>query len=170
MPIVRSAGVGADARGNVYFTGEYAGTIRIGGGVLTSAGDTDMFLAKADPAGRVKWAVSMGGDGGRRARDRGRPSGQQLPLRQLLGHRPLRAPEPDRAGRPRGVRREVLTARTTPVAGRLGSLPFATLGELTLGPRYVSVLGRYTRSVQLGAVSLSGLGRTDFFVAGLPIR
>ena len=55
--------MGTDARGNVYFTGEYAGTIRIGNRILTSAGDNDMFLAKADRAGRVKRAVSMGGPG-----------------------------------------------------------------------------------------------------------
>jgi hypothetical protein len=48
-----------------------------------------------------------------------------------------------------------------------GPSPFATLGELTLGPRYVGVLGRYSGSVELGPFTLRGAGRTDFFVAGL---
>jgi hypothetical protein len=46
--------------------------------------------------------------------------------------------------------------------------PFATLGELTVGPRFVSVLGRYAGTATLGRFTLAGAGATDFFVAGVP--
>jgi hypothetical protein len=69
--------------------------------------------------------------------------------------------------------RAAFVARFSP-KGRLlwlvgsGPSPFATLGELTLGPRNVGVLGRFAGSVRLGGFSLDGSGRTDFFVGGLP--
>jgi hypothetical protein len=46
--------------------------------------------------------------------------------------------------------------------------PFATLGELTLGPTSVNVLGRFVATVTLGRFKLTAAGGTDFFVARLP--
>lgn len=50
-----------DARGNVFLTGEFAGTSQFGGHTLTSAGDMDFFIAKCDPNGKFLWAHSGGG-------------------------------------------------------------------------------------------------------------
>jgi hypothetical protein len=45
--------------------------------------------------------------------------------------------------------------------------PFATLGELSLGPGSVNVLGRFAATVTPGSFKLTGTGETDFFVARL---
>jgi hypothetical protein len=45
--------------------------------------------------------------------------------------------------------------------------PFATLGELSLGPHSVNVLGRFASTVTLGGTKLTGAGGTDYFVARL---
>ena len=46
--------------------------------------------------------------------------------------------------------------------------PFATLGELSLGPNSVNVLGRYVSEVTLGSSQLTAAGLTDFFLARVP--
>jgi hypothetical protein len=48
------------------------------------------------------------------------------------------------------------------------SSPFATLGELSLGPHSVNVLGRFIATVTLGSFKLTSAGGTDFFLARLP--
>lgn len=55
-------GVAVDPSGNVYTTGDFMGTAQLGTVTLTSAGQTDLFVAKHDPAtGAVAWAVPIGG-------------------------------------------------------------------------------------------------------------
>ena len=56
-------GVAADAAGNAYVTGNFTGTGQFGGVTLTSAGDSDAFVAKLSAAGDVAWAVAEGGIG-----------------------------------------------------------------------------------------------------------
>ena len=53
--------VAADALGNVFVTGYFEGTMTFGATVLTSAGGTDIFLAKLDPSGNPVWAKRFGG-------------------------------------------------------------------------------------------------------------
>ena len=54
--------VAADASGNVFLTGSFTGTVAFGSIVLTSAGATDIFLAKYVPAtGTWAWAQRAGG-------------------------------------------------------------------------------------------------------------
>jgi hypothetical protein len=63
----RGQGLAVDAQGNVFVTGSFEGTIDLGGGPMTSAGPTDIFLAKLDPAGRHIWSKRFGeadGQGG----------------------------------------------------------------------------------------------------------
>ncbi len=50
-----------DQSGNSYITGSFTGTSTFGGFSLTSAGLTDIFLAKYDAAGQPVWAKSAGG-------------------------------------------------------------------------------------------------------------
>jgi hypothetical protein len=52
--------VSADATGNVLVTGSFAGTVDFGGGVLTSGGGDDIFVAKLDPAGNHLWSKRFG--------------------------------------------------------------------------------------------------------------
>jgi hypothetical protein len=152
-------GVDVDARGNVYFTGEFAGSIQLGSKTLTSVGAADMFIAKAGPAGKVKWALRLGDIG------------------------PDTGPEIETASdgtsyvtgtfvNSTGIRRAFIAK-----VSRKGKLrwtvestdsPFATLGELSLGPTSVNVLGRFVGNVTLGSLKLTSAGATDFFVARLP--
>jgi hypothetical protein len=55
-----AARVAVDAQGNSIVVGDFAGKIDFGGGLLTSAGATDVFLAKFDSAGVLLWAKSFG--------------------------------------------------------------------------------------------------------------
>ncbi|MBN1530173.1 MAG: SBBP repeat-containing protein [Thermoleophilaceae bacterium] len=163
-------GVAADARGNVYFSGEYAGRIQIGAHSLTAAGSDDMFLAKATPGGRILWVVSIGGPGPE--------TGPELEVDRrgnayLAGTFSGTARIGRRVLRSTGAR-GAFAAKLSP-KGRLAWVaqsgpesPFATLGELTVGPRFVSVLGRYAGSVRLGSRTFTSAGETDYFIAGAP--
>ena len=55
--------IATDAMGNVFVTGNYSGTIDFGAGVLTSAGGSDIFVAKFSPMGTLAWAKSYGATG-----------------------------------------------------------------------------------------------------------
>ncbi len=54
------ASVAADGTGNVVLLGFFNGEVDFGGGSLTSAGETDMFLAKFDPNGAHLWSKRFG--------------------------------------------------------------------------------------------------------------
>ncbi|MEJ7731109.1 MAG: hypothetical protein WKG00_18075 [Polyangiaceae bacterium] len=53
--------VAGDDAGNVYITGNFDGTMDFGNGkTITSAGGTDIFVAKYSPAGVCQWAKGFG--------------------------------------------------------------------------------------------------------------
>lgn len=56
-------GVGTDASGNAYITGQIEGAVTFGNISLTSAGDKDIFIAKYNSIGEVQWAKRAGGPG-----------------------------------------------------------------------------------------------------------
>lgn len=58
-----SSKVATDPSGAVIITGFFSGSIDFGGGVLTSMGGNDVFVAKFDAAGNHVWSSSFG-DGG----------------------------------------------------------------------------------------------------------
>ena len=65
-PTFRSqcAATATDAAGNLYLTGLFYNTVDFGGITLTSAGGTDVYVAKWSPAtGSFVWAVRAGGAG-----------------------------------------------------------------------------------------------------------
>jgi hypothetical protein len=53
-------GVAVDASGNAFITGQFYGTVNFGGSALTSAGLTDVFVAKLDAAGTHVWSKKFG--------------------------------------------------------------------------------------------------------------
>ncbi len=64
-PIVVSRGVATDYSGNVYITGLFAGTsIAFESYVFTNSGNGEIFIAKYDSSGNVKWAIIEGGSSG----------------------------------------------------------------------------------------------------------
>jgi hypothetical protein len=164
-------GVGTDPKGHVYFTREYRGTIQIGSRTLTSIGDHDMFVAKATSGGRELWAISLGGPG-----DEVGPevevdrSGSAYLTGTFSGAARLGGHVLTAAGA-----RAAFVAKVSPKghvrwAAQSGPSPFATLGELALGPDTVNVLGRFGGTVQLGRFPLTSAGGLDFFLAQLPQR
>lgn len=54
-------GIATDAMDNVRVTGELSGTVDFGGGPLTSAGGTDVFVLGLAPDGTFRWASRAGG-------------------------------------------------------------------------------------------------------------
>ncbi len=60
----QSVHIATDGSGNTYTTGFYNGSsATFGTTTITSAGSSDGFLAKCDPAGNFLWARNLGGDG-----------------------------------------------------------------------------------------------------------
>lgn len=57
-----ASGIGVDANGNVYVTGNFKGSINFGGGALSAAGTLfiDVFLAKLTSDGGHVWSKSFG--------------------------------------------------------------------------------------------------------------
>ena len=53
----------ADANGNYYIAGSFTGTATFGTNTLTSAGQTDAFIAKYNNAGALLWVRRAGGPG-----------------------------------------------------------------------------------------------------------
>jgi hypothetical protein len=58
-----------DLADNVVLTGSYLGAVNFGGGVLTSAGSYDIFLAKYDSGGNHLWSHRYGDAGVQQAQD-----------------------------------------------------------------------------------------------------
>lgn len=68
--IEETRGIGVDAAGNVYTAGTFPGTANFGPFPLTTAGSTDMFVAKQDGAtGSYLWIKQFGGTSGETAYD-----------------------------------------------------------------------------------------------------
>ena len=55
-----ATGTSIDSARNLYVTGFFVGQINFGGGNLTSAGSTDVYLAKLTSAGAYVWAKGFG--------------------------------------------------------------------------------------------------------------
>jgi len=65
-------GLGAvktDAKGNIYMAGYFSGTATFGDRPLVSHGDSDAYLAKFGPKGRLEWIVQAGGTSSDEATD-----------------------------------------------------------------------------------------------------
>jgi hypothetical protein len=59
-PAQLSQSVATDASGNVYLTGAFDGSVDFGGGGLSTAGSSDMFLVKFNSAGGHQWSQRFG--------------------------------------------------------------------------------------------------------------
>jgi hypothetical protein len=55
--------IALDPVGNVYVSGYFKGRSDLWGTILNSRGDSDIFLAKLDPTGKLLWATQAGGSG-----------------------------------------------------------------------------------------------------------
>ena len=59
----RGIAVVADSTGAIFLTGDFRDELRLGKATLTSAGGSDVFVAKIDANSTIAWAVSGGGAG-----------------------------------------------------------------------------------------------------------
>lgn len=64
-----SAGIVVDAAGNVFITGSYTGTTSFGATSISSAGSSDIYVAKFNSSGNLQWVQSGGGTGDDRSQD-----------------------------------------------------------------------------------------------------
>lgn len=62
-PVVHyGLGVATDGKGNSFLTGEFTEPFTLGGEALHSRGSTDVFVAKFDEKGALRWITQGGGD------------------------------------------------------------------------------------------------------------
>jgi len=54
-------GIGVDASGNIYVTGIFRNSVKFGNSTLTSAGESDLFVARLSKDGDFVWARRAGG-------------------------------------------------------------------------------------------------------------
>lgn len=59
--------VAIDGSGSYYATGYFTTTVHFGSTILTSHGNSDIFIAKYNASGGVQWAINAGGTGADRA-------------------------------------------------------------------------------------------------------
>jgi hypothetical protein len=57
-------GVATDGHGNSFLTGEFTDAFKLGGEELHSRGSTDVYVAKFDEKGALRWITQAGGDKG----------------------------------------------------------------------------------------------------------
>jgi hypothetical protein len=57
-------GIATDGQGNAYLTGEFTETFKLAGAELHSRGSTDIYVAKFDLQGQLRWITTAGGDKG----------------------------------------------------------------------------------------------------------
>jgi hypothetical protein len=57
-------GIAADAQGNSYLTGEFSAEFKLGDAKLTSRGGVDIYVAKFDESGTLRWITQAGGTTG----------------------------------------------------------------------------------------------------------
>jgi len=57
-------GVATDGKGNSFLTGEFTDVLKLGGEELHSRGSTDIYIAKFDEKGALRWITQAGGDKG----------------------------------------------------------------------------------------------------------
>jgi hypothetical protein len=60
-------GVTTDGQGNSFLTGEFTDIFKLGGAELHSRGATDIYVAKFDAQGALRWITQAGGDKGENA-------------------------------------------------------------------------------------------------------
>ncbi len=161
--------IAVDAAGNTIVTGNFRGAADFGGGVLTSDGSRDVFLAMYDPVGAHLWSQRFG--------DVGWESGRSLDTdaagRILLAGSFTRTIDfgGGELGSVSGD--DIFLAEFDTHGHHLWSESFGGYGQdfvesaVLVDPTTIVLTGRYYDSVDFGGGALTSVGGSDMFLAQL---
>lgn len=162
-----SVAIAGDDAGNVFVTGAFPGSVDFGGGLLTSAGGTDIFVAAYDASGAHLWSRRFGGtttDVGRDIAVDG--DGNVLATGEFIGTADFGGGPLTSAGF-----RDVYLAKYDPAGTHVWSQRFGDVnndsgGSLAVdGDGNILVAGDFAGTVDFGGGPLSSAGCQDVFVA-----
>ena len=157
-----------DESGASYAAGTFAGTVNFGGGPLTSAGNTDVWIMKLDPRGNHVWSRRFGGTSQEQVsslvfRNGVLRLGGGFGATIDFGTGPLAS-----AGSTDGyVATLNASDGATTGAIRFGGTGFDVVADLAVAPGFVFVVGRFDGTVNFGGGPLASAGFSDAFVVRL---
>lgn len=164
-------GIGVDAAGNVYVTGEFSGSAQFGSTTLSSQGGIDIFVARLTPGGKYLWIKRAGGAKTDRVRGAAVSTSGKLHLtgsftdKASFGSKSLTAAEKYNA--------DLFVARYEPGgavswargAGGYGKDHGNAITINGAGASYLT--GEFEKVASFGSVQASAAGGRDVFVAKL---
>jgi hypothetical protein len=159
--------VTVDGSGNVIITGGFYGSVDFGGGVLTSAASTDIFLAKFSPGGTHVWSNRFGSAGPQSGWGVScDASGNVLIAGRFSGTVDFGGGPLISAGND-----DIFVAKFTPDGDHVWSNSFGdasaqyATGITVDGSGNVTIAGYLEGSVDFGGGALTGAGSIDVFLA-----
>ena len=161
-------GIAADSAGNVYVTGGYSGTATFPPGTtLTSAGSSDVFVAKYDTGGTFQWARSIGVGGSDHGYGIAVDSGENVYVTgRYIGSVTIGSIILNNAGGNDAFVVKYDTSGTLQWAESIGGTSDDYgRGIATDSDGNVYVTGSYFGSITIGSTALNGAGGNDAFVA-----
>ncbi|MBI4701343.1 MAG: SBBP repeat-containing protein [Deltaproteobacteria bacterium] len=162
--------IAVDALGNVLVAGMFTGTVNFGGGMLTSAGSYDGFVAKLGPDGTHLWSKRFGDASDQRAYATATDaSGNVVLAGYFHGSIDLGGGKLTSAGG-----EDIFVAKYDKDGAHLWSKRFGdasayqeAYGIATDASGNVALAGRFYGSIDLGGGKLTSAGHYDGFVARL---
>jgi hypothetical protein len=160
-------GVAPDASGNVIVAGRFYGTVDFGGGPLTSAGQTDVFVAKFSPDGNHAWSKRFGDTSEQHANGAAvDASGNVILTGYLYDGADFGGGTLTSAGRT-----DVFIVKLGPNGDHIWSQRFGDSDEQNVqevavdASGNVAVIGDFEGAVDFGGGALTCVGASDIFVA-----
>lgn len=158
-----------DKAGNVYLTGSFEGNTNLGGGLLTSAGSTDVYVAKLDAVGGHVWSKRYGNSSSQVANGIAVDEEGSILVTGAFqgaidfGGGPLMSAGSD----------DIFTVKLSALGGHVWSKSYGGPGSqigVSIGwdsYEYVYIAGRFSGTVDFGEGPISSAGGDDIFLAGL---
>jgi hypothetical protein len=159
--------IAIDSVGNVLVTGSFSGVVDFGGGPLTSAGGTDIFVAKFDPNGAHLWSQRFGDAADQEARSIATDGSQNVLATGVLGG------AADFGGGPLASAgsTDVFVVKLDPSGAYLWGKRFGDAnpqvgtGITADGAGQVILTGYFGGSTDFGGGALMSMGSSDVFIA-----
>lgn len=165
----QAVALAVDAAGNIYLAGSFAEKVNLGGQDLTSAGSSDIFLAKLDPLGKHVWSKRLGDGEAQEVGDLAvDQAGYLLLTGGFYGTIDFGSEEITSAGG-----RDIFLAKFEPSGAYLTSRHYGGSGDESSSSIAVTqtndiyMTGLFTGSIDFGSSPLTSQGSTDIFLAKL---